>query len=247
MPNLRIIDYGFSFTGSTHDSTAWEKMRIFQEHETIFEEGDFIWGDSAYPSRTGTDSGGVEAAKNSTSDVREHTRRVEFGGTFQGNEPARQPQDFNLNLNDRTRTRHPPLRVPTSPAASSLIQFPPLSSSVPAVARRLDSRARQRRRLEIVETAVRTTSGLAIRESPAALSTSASAPTHRLGPRIGDAARTDDDDGIGAGYVLLPLLLLASFEPRSHPAPRTRSSVPPTPAPAAKRKTDPAISTSNEG
>ena len=51
LPNLRIIDYGYGFTGSTHDSTAWEKTRIYVEHDAIFQEGEFIWGDSAYPVR----------------------------------------------------------------------------------------------------------------------------------------------------------------------------------------------------
>lgn len=51
LPNLCIIDFGFGFTGSTHDSTAWEKTRVFEDHETIFEEGEFIWADSAYPVR----------------------------------------------------------------------------------------------------------------------------------------------------------------------------------------------------
>jgi hypothetical protein len=49
LPNLRIVDYGYGFTGSTHDSTAWEKTRIFAEHDIILEENEFIWGDSAYP------------------------------------------------------------------------------------------------------------------------------------------------------------------------------------------------------
>ena len=44
-----IIDFGFGFTGSTHDSTTWEKTHVFEEHETIFEEGEFIWANSAYP------------------------------------------------------------------------------------------------------------------------------------------------------------------------------------------------------
>ena len=49
LPNLRIIDYGYGFTGSTHDSTAWEKTRIYEEHLNVFEGDEFIWGDSAYP------------------------------------------------------------------------------------------------------------------------------------------------------------------------------------------------------
>ena len=50
-PNLCIIDYGYGFTGSTHDSTAWEETHIFLEHTEIFDEGEFIWGDLAYPVR----------------------------------------------------------------------------------------------------------------------------------------------------------------------------------------------------
>ncbi|KAI0045771.1 hypothetical protein FA95DRAFT_1618110 [Auriscalpium vulgare] len=49
MPNLRIIDFSYGYTGSAHDSTAWAKTRIYQEHDTLLEDGEFIWGDSAYP------------------------------------------------------------------------------------------------------------------------------------------------------------------------------------------------------
>lgn len=49
MPNLRIIDFGYGFTGSTHDSTAWERTRLPEEHETLLPGGEFIWADSAYP------------------------------------------------------------------------------------------------------------------------------------------------------------------------------------------------------
>lgn len=51
LPNLRIIDHGYGFMGSTHDSTAWEETCTFLEHTEIFDEGKFIWGDSAYPVR----------------------------------------------------------------------------------------------------------------------------------------------------------------------------------------------------
>lgn len=49
MPNLQIIDVGYGFTGSTHDASAWEKTRLFKEHTTLLSEGEFVWGDSAYP------------------------------------------------------------------------------------------------------------------------------------------------------------------------------------------------------
>ncbi|KAF7349600.1 DDE Tnp4 domain-containing protein [Mycena sanguinolenta] len=48
LPNLRIIDFGYGYTGSTHDSTAWEGTRMAQEHQTLLEEEEFIWADSAY-------------------------------------------------------------------------------------------------------------------------------------------------------------------------------------------------------
>ena len=34
---------------SVHDSTAWDQMRLSQEHDTILEDGEFVWADSAYP------------------------------------------------------------------------------------------------------------------------------------------------------------------------------------------------------
>ncbi|EPQ51255.1 hypothetical protein GLOTRDRAFT_25151, partial [Gloeophyllum trabeum ATCC 11539] len=52
LPNLRIIDFGYGFTGSTHDSMAWEGTRIAQEAEDAFEGEEFIWADSAYPIKT---------------------------------------------------------------------------------------------------------------------------------------------------------------------------------------------------
>ena len=49
MPNLRIIDVSYGFTGSTHDSTAWEATRMAKNHTEILTGLEFIWGDSAYP------------------------------------------------------------------------------------------------------------------------------------------------------------------------------------------------------
>ncbi|KAF7351923.1 DDE Tnp4 domain-containing protein [Mycena venus] len=48
LPNLRIIDFGYGYTGSTHDSTAWEGARLAKERETLLQNGEFIWADSAY-------------------------------------------------------------------------------------------------------------------------------------------------------------------------------------------------------
>ena len=44
-----IIDAAYGHTGSTHDSTAWEQSRMYQEHERFFVGKEFIWADSAYP------------------------------------------------------------------------------------------------------------------------------------------------------------------------------------------------------
>jgi hypothetical protein len=49
LPNLCIIDFSHSHTGSTHDSTAWETMHLAQEHSTLMEDGEWVWADSAYP------------------------------------------------------------------------------------------------------------------------------------------------------------------------------------------------------
>jgi hypothetical protein len=51
LPNLQIIDFSYGHTGSTHDSVAWNGTKTAQEHETVFEEGEWIWADSAYPVR----------------------------------------------------------------------------------------------------------------------------------------------------------------------------------------------------
>lgn len=49
LPNLQIIDFGYGYTGSTHDATAWEATRMAKEHSTLLEHGEWIWADSAYP------------------------------------------------------------------------------------------------------------------------------------------------------------------------------------------------------
>lgn len=49
LPNLRIIDFGYGFTGSTHDATAWTETKVYKNYRDIFEGDEFIWADSAYP------------------------------------------------------------------------------------------------------------------------------------------------------------------------------------------------------
>ncbi|KAG2740584.1 hypothetical protein P692DRAFT_201667912, partial [Suillus brevipes Sb2] len=52
LPNLRIIDFSYGHTGSTHDSTAWDDTRLCQEHDTLLDDEEFVWADSAYPLQT---------------------------------------------------------------------------------------------------------------------------------------------------------------------------------------------------
>ena len=49
LPNLKIIDFAYGHTGSVHDSTAWGQTRLAQDHETLMDENEWIWADSAYP------------------------------------------------------------------------------------------------------------------------------------------------------------------------------------------------------
>jgi hypothetical protein len=49
MPNLLPIDYGVGLPGSQHDATAWAETRVPREHKDLLPNGEWIWGDSAYP------------------------------------------------------------------------------------------------------------------------------------------------------------------------------------------------------
>jgi hypothetical protein len=49
LPNLRIIDFTYGFTGSTHDSTAWNETRMAKDRRSLLKDGEWIWADSAYP------------------------------------------------------------------------------------------------------------------------------------------------------------------------------------------------------
>ncbi|KAF9016344.1 hypothetical protein BDZ89DRAFT_961982 [Hymenopellis radicata] len=51
LPDLRIVDFSLGLPGSQHDATAWMDTRVYKEHEQLFEEGEWIWADSAYPLR----------------------------------------------------------------------------------------------------------------------------------------------------------------------------------------------------
>ncbi|THU88119.1 hypothetical protein K435DRAFT_680433, partial [Dendrothele bispora CBS 962.96] len=52
LPNLRIIDFAYGHTGSTHDATAWEETKLFKKHDTILGDDAWVWADSAYPIQT---------------------------------------------------------------------------------------------------------------------------------------------------------------------------------------------------
>jgi hypothetical protein len=45
---LRIVDYSHGFTGSAHDSAAFEHTAAFKHPDWLFHGEEFVWGDSAY-------------------------------------------------------------------------------------------------------------------------------------------------------------------------------------------------------
>ncbi|KAE9402089.1 hypothetical protein BT96DRAFT_765550, partial [Gymnopus androsaceus JB14] len=49
LPNLRIINFSYGYTGSTHDATAWEQTAFAKDRSVFLEGNEFIWADSAYP------------------------------------------------------------------------------------------------------------------------------------------------------------------------------------------------------
>jgi hypothetical protein len=49
LSNLRIFDLVVGLPGSVHDATAWKETAIFQNPEHFLDDGEWIWGDSAYP------------------------------------------------------------------------------------------------------------------------------------------------------------------------------------------------------
>lgn len=51
LPKGLIIDYVVGHVGSVHDSSAFEGSRVYREHDTLLGQSEWIWADSAYPSR----------------------------------------------------------------------------------------------------------------------------------------------------------------------------------------------------
>jgi hypothetical protein len=49
LPDLRMIDFTYGHTGSAHNATAWEGTQLYKEHETLLEDVEWVWGDSACP------------------------------------------------------------------------------------------------------------------------------------------------------------------------------------------------------
>ncbi|KAJ6567854.1 hypothetical protein B0H10DRAFT_1841356, partial [Mycena sp. CBHHK59/15] len=47
--NIQIIDFSYGYMGSTHDSVAWYGALVDEAHDDLFEDGGWIWADSAYP------------------------------------------------------------------------------------------------------------------------------------------------------------------------------------------------------
>ncbi|KAF8833818.1 hypothetical protein BDN67DRAFT_916207, partial [Paxillus ammoniavirescens] len=50
--NLLIVDYSMGNPGSAHDAHAFRSTRIYEEHDTLLAQDEWIWGDSAYPLTT---------------------------------------------------------------------------------------------------------------------------------------------------------------------------------------------------
>ncbi|TFK59474.1 hypothetical protein BDN72DRAFT_780670 [Pluteus cervinus] len=48
-PDCQIVDYAIGLPGSQHDATAWQDTYIWQHHDMLFSDAEWIWGDSAYP------------------------------------------------------------------------------------------------------------------------------------------------------------------------------------------------------
>lgn len=51
LPNLHIIDFSYGRTGSAGDAKAWSDTFVHRNHEEVFGDKEWIWGDSAYPVR----------------------------------------------------------------------------------------------------------------------------------------------------------------------------------------------------
>ena len=49
LPNLWIVDFSYGHTGNAHDSMAWNDTQLAQENDTIINDGECVWADSAYP------------------------------------------------------------------------------------------------------------------------------------------------------------------------------------------------------
>lgn len=50
--NILIVDYGLGHPGSAHNSYVFRGTQIYQEHDTLLADDEWIWGASAYPLST---------------------------------------------------------------------------------------------------------------------------------------------------------------------------------------------------
>jgi hypothetical protein len=50
--NLKIVDYSIAIPGSIHDASAFQRTRTARHPEQFFNNGEWLWADSAYSSQT---------------------------------------------------------------------------------------------------------------------------------------------------------------------------------------------------
>ena len=67
---MQIINYVISHCGSAHDSTVFHDSCTFKQHWTLFQNGEWIWADSAY----GLDTWCLTPYKKPQSNTRENTK-----------------------------------------------------------------------------------------------------------------------------------------------------------------------------
>ena len=67
---MQIIDYVISHCGSAHDFTVFRNSCTFKQNRTLFQNGEWIWANSAY----GLDTWCITPYKKPQSNTRENTK-----------------------------------------------------------------------------------------------------------------------------------------------------------------------------
>ena len=49
LPNMHVINYVLGPPGSTHDSMSFKESHAWKESGHLFQDGEWLWADSAYP------------------------------------------------------------------------------------------------------------------------------------------------------------------------------------------------------